>query len=49
MIWHTKVSFMKSGLRIGGYLSLLMFEGMGITVGILVLSEVIGIIEELVV
>jgi hypothetical protein len=44
--WHQIISFIKSGIRIGGYLLLLV--NIPVAVTILVLSEVIGIIEELV-
>jgi hypothetical protein len=44
--WHQIISFIKSGIRIGGYLLLLVNIPVAVTV--LVLSEVIGIIEELV-
>ncbi len=44
--WHKIVSFIKSGVRLGGYF-LLMFN-LEVAVGILILSEIIGIIEELV-
>ena len=44
--WHKIVSFIKSGVRLGGYF-LLMFN-LEVAVGILILSEIIGIVEELV-
>jgi hypothetical protein len=44
--WHRYVSFIKSGVRIVGYL-LIPFS-LPLAAGILVLSEIIGIIEELV-
>ena len=40
------ISFVKSGIRLGGYF-LLLFN-LEVAVGILILSEIIGIIEELV-
>ena len=43
---HQLVSFLKSAVRISGYLALPFSIGLGVT--ILVLSELIGIIEELV-
>ena len=43
---HQLVSFLKSAVRISGYLALPFGIGLGVT--ILVLSELIGIIEELV-
>jgi hypothetical protein len=48
---HTKTSFLKSGLRIGGYLLLLAIHNPTIQPAVLVLvaSEIIGIIEECVV
>ena len=44
--WHKIVSFIKSGVRILGYL-LLPFS-LPIAAGVLIFSEIIGIIEELV-
>ena len=44
--WHQIISFIKSGIRIGGYLMLLV--DIPAAVAILVISEGIGIIEELV-
>jgi len=44
--WHKIVSFIKSGVRIFGYL-LIPFS-LPLAAGILVFSEIIGIIEELV-
>ena len=44
--WHKIVSFIKSGIRIFGYL-LIPFS-LPLAAGVLVLSEIIGIIEELV-
>tara|TARA_B100002019_G_C21270443_1_gene601916 strand:- start:2769 stop:2930 length:162 start_codon:yes stop_codon:yes gene_type:complete len=44
--WHQKISFVKSALRLAGY-GLLLYS-LPIAVGVLILSEVIGIIEELV-
>jgi hypothetical protein len=43
---HQIISFVKSGIRLGGYF-LLLFH-LEVAVGILILSEIIGIIEELV-
>ena len=43
---HQSISFLKSAVRISGYLALPFGIGLGVT--ILVLSELIGIIEELV-
>ena len=43
---HQKISFIKSGIRLLGYI-LLPFD-LGIAMGILIVSEIIGIIEELV-
>jgi hypothetical protein len=43
---HQLVSFLKSAVRITGYLALHFGIGLGVT--ILVISELIGIIEELV-
>lgn len=44
--WHQLISFIKSGIRILGY-GLLLYS-LETAVGVLILSEVIGIIEELV-
>ena len=44
--WHQIVSFIKSGFRLVGY-GLLLYS-VPIAVGVLILSELIGIIEELV-
>ena len=44
--WHQIISFVKSGVRIVGY-GFLPFN-LIIAAGILILSEIIGIIEELV-
>ena len=44
--WHQIVSFIKSGVRILGYL-LIPFS-LPIAAGVLIFSEIIGIIEELV-
>ena len=44
--WHQIISFIKSGIRIGGYLMLLV--NIPAAVLILVVSELIGIVEELV-
>jgi hypothetical protein len=43
---HQLISFIKSAIRISGYL--LLFYNLMIAVPILVLSELIGIVEELV-
>ena len=43
---HQLVSFIKSGIRIAGYL--LLFVNVPIAAGVLVISEVVGIWEELV-
>jgi hypothetical protein len=43
---HQSVSFLKSAVRITGYVALPFGIGLGVT--ILVISELIGIIEELV-
>jgi len=44
--WHRRISFIKSGIRILGY-ALIPFSLVWAT-GILIFSEIIGIIEELV-
>ena len=44
--WHQIISFIKSGIRIAGY-GLLLYS-VPIAVGVLIFSELIGIIEELV-
>ena len=44
--WHKIVSFIKSGVRILGYL--LIPYSLPIAAGVLIFSEIIGIIEELV-
>ncbi len=44
--WHRRISFLKSGIRIVGY-TLIPFNLIVATV-VLVVSEVVGIIEELV-
>lgn len=44
--WHRIISFIKSGIRIAGYV-LIPFNLIAATV-VLVISEVVGIIEELV-
>ncbi len=44
--WHRRISFIKSGIRIMGY-AFIPFNLIAATV-ILVVSEVVGIIEELV-
>ena len=43
---HQIISFIKSGIRILGYVLILV--NLQIAVGLLVLSEIIGIVEELV-
>jgi hypothetical protein len=43
---HQSISFLKSAVRITGYVALPFGIGLGVT--ILVISELIGIIEELV-
>ena len=43
---HQQISFIKSGLRIAGYVAILFT--IEIAVVLLVISEVVGIIEELV-
>ena len=44
--WHRRISFIKSGIRIAGY-ALIPFNLIAATV-VLVISEVVGIVEELV-
>lgn len=44
--WHRRISFVKSGVRILGY-ALIPFDLVWAT-GVLIFSEVIGILEELV-
>ena len=44
--WHRRISFIKSGIRIAGYV-LIPFNLIAATV-VLVISEVVGIVEELV-
>jgi hypothetical protein len=44
--WHRIVSFIKSGIRIAGY-ALIPFNLIAATV-VLIVSEVVGIVEELV-
>ena len=44
--WHQIVSFIKSGFRLAGY-GLLLYS-VPIAVGVLIFSELIGIVEELV-
>ena len=44
--WHRRISFIKSGIRIVGY-ALIPFNLITATV-LLIISEVVGIIEELV-
>jgi hypothetical protein len=43
---HQLISFIKSGIRIVGYVFILI--NIPIAVGLLILSEIIGIVEELV-
>jgi len=44
--WHKIISFIKSGIRILGY-AIIPFN-LVIATGVLILSEIIGIVEELV-
>lgn len=44
--WHRRVSFIKSGIRIAGY-ALIPFNLIAATI-VLVISEAVGILEELV-
>ena len=44
--WHRIVSFIKSGIRIAGY-AFIPFN-LWIATGLLIVSEIVGIIEELV-
>ena len=44
--WHQRISFIKSAIRLAGY-GLLLYS-VPIAVGVLILSEAIGINEELV-
>ncbi len=44
--WHQRISFIKSAIRLAGY-GLLLYS-VPIAVGVLILSEIIGIVEELV-
>ena len=44
--WHRIISFVKSGIRIVGYLAIPI--NIAAAVSLLVVSEVVGIIEELV-
>ena len=44
--WPQRISFIKSGIRLAGYGFLLY--SVPFAVGVLILSEVIGIVEELV-
>ena len=44
--WHKIISFIKSGIRILGYI-LLPFD-LTIAMGVLIVSEIVGIVEELV-
>jgi hypothetical protein len=44
--WHKIISFIKSGIRILGY-AIIPFD-LVIATGVLILSEVVGIVEELV-
>ena len=44
--WHRRISFIKSGIRIAGYFAIPF--NIPAAVSLLVVSEVVGIIEELV-
>tara|TARA_R110000765_G_C18462190_1_gene549940 strand:+ start:54 stop:227 length:174 start_codon:yes stop_codon:yes gene_type:complete len=44
--WHQKISFVKSGIRILGYLFIPF--NISVAVTLLIVSEAVGIIEELV-
>lgn len=44
--WHQKISFVKSGIRILGYIFIPF--NISVAVTLLVVSETVGIIEELV-
>ena len=44
--WHQLVSFIKSGIRILGYICI-PFD-LTVAMGILIFSEIVGIVEELV-
>ena len=44
--WHKIISFIKSGIRILGYI-LLPFD-LTVAMGVLIISEIVGIVEELV-
>ena len=44
--WHRIVSFIKSGIRIAGYIFIPF--NLWIATGLLIVSEIVGIIEELV-
>ena len=44
--WHRRISFLKSGIRIIGYLAIPV--NIAAAVSLLVVSEVVGILEELV-
>ena len=44
--WHQRISFIKSAIRLAGY-GLLLYS-VPFAVGVLILSEIIGIVEELV-
>ena len=44
--WHRRISFLKSGIRIVGYLAIPF--NIPAAVSLLVVSEVVGILEELV-
>ena len=44
--WHRRISFIKSGIRIAGYFAIPF--NIPAAVSLLVISEVVGIIEELV-
>ena len=44
--WHRRISFLKSGIRIAGYFAIPF--NIPTAVSLLVVSEVVGILEELV-
>ena len=44
--WHRRISFIKSGIRIAGYFAIPF--NIPAAVSLLIVSEVVGIIEELV-
>ena len=46
--WHQITSFIKSGVRIVGYALLFVPELMPWAAGVLIASEVVGIVEEMV-